>query len=318
VFGFSRVQRESLEAASNALVAGKTDSCRSWALRALHRAREQYDSAGKADAYLLLSRAEFIDSRASSSHEFSALALRCAEALHDPYRAAESLELQSCTASLLGWTELAASSAKQSIRLRGERPDLLALANSYNYLAVATAWGGCFADADGLFSQSAVVASESRSPDQRFQPLVNQCFSQLLNIHEHLRAQPCADHREVDMDLLHRRFEDCRQMLLSGQTGVLNQGMQELVGLLLVTLGCQVSLLTGDLDTAHSYLQACRSRANRLPKTHWARALHWWADFEHARTSQDHRRERLSRNAMQVSARTGEHRPLLLLARTGG
>lgn len=316
--GFSRVQRETLEVASNALVAGKTDSCRSWALRALYSAREKNDGAGKADAYLLLSRAEFIDSRASSSHELSALALRCAEALHDPSRAAESLELQSCTASLLGWTELAASSAKESIRLRGQYPDFLALANSYNYLAVATAWEGDFANADGLFSKSALIVSESRSPDQRFQPLVNQCFAQLLNIHEHLRAQPYADHRDVDMDMLHGRFEDCRQMLLAGQTGALNQGMQELVALLLVTLGCQVSLLFGDLDTAHSYLQACRSRANRLPKTHWARSLHWWADVEHTRTSKDHRRECLSRNAMQVSARTGEHRPLLLLARTGG
>lgn len=316
--GFSRVQRETVEAASNALAAGKTDSCRSWALRALHRAREQNNSAGKADAYLLLSRAEFIDSRASSSHGLSALALRCAEAIHDPHRAAESLELQSCTATLLGWTELAASSAKESLRLRGQHPDFLALANSYNYLAVATAWGGDFADADGLFSESAVIAGESRSPDQRFQPLVNQCFSQLLNIQANLRVQPCAVPRDVDMDLLHSRFEDCRQMLLAGQTGVLNQGMQELVSLLLVTLGCQVSLLIGDLESAHSYLQACRSRANRLPKTHWARALHWWADFEHARTSRDHRRERLSRNAMQESARTGEHRPLLLLARTGG
>lgn len=316
--GFNRVRRETLEAASNALVAGKTDGCRSWALRALHRAREQNDGAGKADAYLLLSRAEFIDSRASSSHGLSELALRCAEALHDPSRAAESLELQSCTASLLGWTELAASSAKESIRLRGQYPDFLALANSYNYLAVATAWKGDFANADVLFSKSAVVASESSSPDQRFQPLVNQCFAQLLNIHEHLRAQPCADHREVDIDLLNSRFEDCRQMLMAGQIGVLNQGMQEVVGLLLVTLGCQVSLLTGDLEAADSYLQAGRSRANRLPRTHWARALHWWADVEHARTSRDHRRERLSRNAMQESARTGQHRPLLVLSRAGG
>lgn len=316
--GLNRVKRETLEAATNALVAGKTDLCRSWALRALHRAREQSDGAGKADAYLLLSRAEFIDSRASSAHELSALALKCAESSHDPSRAAEALELQSCTATLLGWTELAASSAKQSLRLRGQLPDFMALANSYNYLAVATAWAGDFRNADSLFRESALFASESRAPDQRFQPLVNQCFSQMLSIHAHTHPQPDAERQEVDMDLLHSRFEECRQMLLAGQTGVLNQGMQDLVTLLLVTLGCQVSSLKGELDTAHSYLQACRSRANRLPKTHWARALHWWADLEHARTSRDHRRERLSRNAMQESARTGQHRPLLLLARNGG
>lgn len=315
--GYAKVQRENFEGAANALAAGKPDSCRSWALKALYRARKQDDCAGKADAYLLLSRAEFIASRASNSHGWSALALKSAEVMHDPFRAAESLEMQSCTATSLGLTELAASSAKESLRLRGHHPDYQALAHSYNYLAVASAWMGDTANADGLFTESAEFAGESSSPDQRFQPLVNQCFSQMLGIQAALYERPSAGLNDVNMDLLYRRFHNCRQMLLAGQTGVLNKGMQDLVTLLLVTLGCQISLLLGEQREVDQYLQACRSRASRLPTTHWARSLHWWAELECARASGDHRRERFSRDAMKRSAQKGEHRPLYLLAHLG-
>lgn len=315
--GYARVQRENLEGAANALAAGNTDSCRSWALKALYRARNQDDCAGKADAYLLLSRAEFIDSRVSNSHGWSALALKSAEAMHDPYRAAESLGMQSCTATWLGWTELAANSGKASLRLRGHHTDCQALAHSYNYLAVASAWSGDIANADGLFTESAEFAGESSSPDQRFQPLVNQCLSQMLDIQADLHERRSAGLNDVNLDLLHRRFHHCRQMLLAGQTGVLNEGMQDLVTLLLVTLGCQISLLIGEQHESDLYLQECRSRANRLPTKHWARALYWWAELECARASSDHRRERFSRNAMKLSAKKGEHRPLYLLAQLG-
>lgn len=117
------------------------------------------------------------------------------------------------------------------------------------------------------------------------------------------------------MGYLDEQFDECMKMLVAGQTGVLNQGMQDLVCLLLVSLGCHLKLVQRDIDAAYDYLQACRARSARVPNSHWSKGLHWWADMEHAKALGDQRRELLSRQAMERSALTGEYRPLALLAR---
>lgn len=308
--GYGRVAREMIEVASDALAAGKIHRCRQGVLTALRRANENGDNALRADAYLLLSHAEFVDSRVSKSYEFSSVALKYAEALHDPYRAAGSLEMKSCSASSLGWGDLALASANEALHLRGQFQSVRDLAIGYQYLAVVTAWHGDFASAEGMFISSAEAAQESMLPAARFHPLVNQCFLQVIA----MRSNQGSGLRESGVDVLRNRFERCRRMFLAGQAEVLNPGKQNLVSLLLVSLGCQVHLLIGDTDTALDYLETCHARAARLPNGHWARALLWWADFEYAQACGHLVRARSSRMAMEKSAQTGEHRPLQLFA----
>lgn len=310
--GYGRVAREMVEVASDALAAGKIQRCRQWILTALRQASEKGDNALRADAYLLLSRAEFVASRVSKSYEFSSLALKYAEALHDPYRAAGCLEMKSCSASSLGWGDLALSAASEGLQLRGQFQGIRDLAMGYLYLAVAMSWHGDFASAEGMFISSAEAAQESMLPAARFHPMVNQCFLQVIA----MRSDQDSGLRESGLDLLRNRFEDCRRLLLAGQAEVLNPGMQNLVNLLFVSLGCQVHLLLGDSDMALEYLEACHVRAARLPNGHWARALSWWADFEYAQSCGHLARARFSRMAMENAAQTGEHRPLQLFAQS--
>lgn len=310
--GYGRVARELVEVASDALAAGNVHGCRQWILTALRRASETGDKALRADAYLLLSRAEFVASRVRKSYEFSSIALEYAKALDDPFRAAGSLEMKSCAASSLGWANLALASANEGLHLRGQFRNTGDLAIGYQYLAVAMSWSGDFVSAESMFISSAEAANESMLPAARFHPLVNQCFLQVIAI----RSKQADGLRESGLEVLRNRFEHCRQMLLAGQTEVLNPGMQNLVSLLLVSLGCQVHLLLGDTDTALDYLEACHARAARLPHGHWAKALLWWADFEYAQASGHLARARFSSMAMEKSARTGEHRPLQMLAQS--
>ena len=310
----NKLHRLSLGIALDALAAGNIETSRRWALGALYPALALADHGRKADAFLLLSRLELLDSRAGASLQYSSLALRSAEALHDPVRAGEALELQGCAANFLGQMDLAETCARQCLALHANDGDGRALAIAHNYLAAAATWQFQYEAADALFGQAVQLSWDSNTPGQRFQPLVNQVVSQIIALRTRSaghKATACALESVARMSSM---VKDCQRLFFAGQTGTLYRGMQDLFVFLMVFISCEVALFEGDTATAHEYLQACRARASRLPARHWGHAFMRWAENDCALAVGDERVAQAMRASMEAHARIGGHEPLRRLA----
>ena len=310
----NKVHRQSLEIALDALAAGNTETSRRCALGTLYSAAALADHGRKADAFLLLSRLELLDSRAGASLQYSSLALESAEALHDPVRAGEALELQSCAANYLGQTDLAEACARQCLELHASDGDARALAIAHNYLAAAATWQFQYDAADVLFGRSVELSRDSSAPGQRFHPLVNQVYSQIIALRISLGGPQASTSSPELVARMSGMVKECQRLFLAGHTGVLYRGMQDLLVFMMVFVSCEVALLEGDTSSAYEYLSACRARASNLSPRHWTRALLTWVEMDFAEAVGNERVALALRRSIERQARLGGHEPLRQVA----
>ena len=310
----NKLHRQSLDISWDALAAGNMATSRRQALALLAPALAHGDHERMADAFLLLSRLELLESRAGASLQYSRHALKSAEALHDPVRGGEALELRGCAANFLGQMDLAEACARQCLELHASDGDGRALAIAHNYLAAAATWRFQYDAADKLFGQSVALSRDSSVPGQRFHPLVNQVYSQIIFLRIQTNGVESSDEFLGTVARMHEMAKECQRLFLAGQTGVLYRGMQDLLVFMMVFASCEVALLAGDSATAHEYLAACRARASRLPARHWARALLSWAEVDYAVAAGNPRIAQALRGSMEIQARTGGHEPLRQVA----
>lgn len=309
-----RVQQEMQDAAINALTAGDTDGCRRWSMRLLHRSRERGDTASQAHASLLLARSQWAESNPAAAYQWSETAERLAVRSHDATLSAAALDLQSCSASALGWADLAVSSSERSLALRSESSTGIEAVNALNYRAVAYSWRRQVDTAQGCFQETLDIATESRAGELLFQPLVNRCILSLLEL------RWCEDESEEEARAKARErllgdVRACQKLLRVGAIGAVNLGMENMMLLAHFAVQAYAHLLSGHPEDADEYLQACRARGLRFKRRHWVQAFVHWTEHECARHAKQDGYAQAAAKSMEWVAGGGGHRPLQLFAR---
>jgi hypothetical protein len=178
-----------------------------------------------------------------------------------------------------------------------------------NYLGVASFWSGDFSSAAAALDSALEAMHDSAAPNERFQPLVNRCFTDMLDI-THARL----DGRDSDLGPFFRRLKACWGMSLGGTVSGLSKGSTAFGMTLLVFLKGQAELFSGKLEEAQPYLEACGTRTNQLPDSSWMKALKPWLDHDAAIAAGESRKAALGARAMLRAAKRGEHRAVALLA----
>ena len=277
------------------------------ALNALRGPRP--DSHAQALALLVLAQVDVMDSRMASAFSLGLQALQSFEVHHDLEHCAEALGVSSYAAASLGRYGEAVEMANRCIDLRAPLSSARIHALGGNYLGVASFWSGDFSSAASALDSALEAMHDSAAPHERFQPLVNRCFTDMLDI-THARL----DGRDSDLGPFLRRLKECWGMALGGTVSSLSKGSTAFGMALLVFLKAQAKLFAGKSEEALPYLDACGMRANQLPDGSWMKALKPWLDHDLAIAAGESRKAVLGARAMLRAAKRGEHQAVAQLA----
>jgi hypothetical protein len=306
----SRASTTQLRLGQIALSAGQPATARRLGLLALHAPGGSHkDSHARAQALLVLAQADVLESRMGSTYGLSRAALHSFEAHHDLEQCAETLGVMSYSAASLGPSDVALDAARRCGDLRRPLMSTRIHALSGNYLGVASLWARDFEGSAAALDWAVTATQDSSRPHDRFQPLTNHCFSEMLAI-THARLE----NREVDLAPFLRLLAEGRRMALGGTVSGLSLGAQSIGMTLLVFLGAQALLFCDKPEDAREYIEACRARARQLPPRSWLQALTPWLEHNEALATGDQRRAAFHAHAMRRAARLGEHLPLTELA----
>lgn len=304
--------RQYLAAAQDALAVGETRKGRRMAHQVLVRCADAGDQAMEAEAALVLSQAYVLESRFRLAHAMSARAHKLFRRESNAQRLAEALAVHSYSASALGFDGPALQAACDSMSLRTDTASALAQARGLNYMGLASSWTRDFATARSALEASIWFTRQASDTATGFQPLVNLCFAEVLQVVEceRLRRHP------ADLAELERLVARARVMASSGQAGTFQKGTLDIGLLLLEFCSCFVASRLGRTVDADAHYLACLKRATRFPRTSWVHAVLWWARVERAVSYGDIEASIGSLRAMGQAARAGEHAQLEALART--
>jgi len=308
----SRNQQQYLAAAKEALCAGVTRKGRRMARQLLAGSVSASDEAMEAEAALVLSQAHVLDSRFRLAHEMSSRAHRLFQRTGNTPGIAEALAIHSYSASALGFDGPALQAACDSMTMRAEGTSPLAQARGLNYMGLAASWTRDFATARNALEASIWFARQSGVAGAAFQPLMNLCFNEVLQIveRERLRQGP------ADLAELEQLVAQARVMADSGQCSSFHQATLDIGLLVLDFCACFVASRRGRTAEADAAYLACLEKALRFPRTSWVQAVLWWARVERAVCYGDIEASVRSLHAMAESARVGEHMQLQTLAAT--
>lgn len=307
--GSSLTQRY-LKLATGALGAGDVPAARQFALELLSYGHKNGNANAQAQACLLLSQTDVLISHMKRARGLGTRALALFEHDDNPDGQAQALAVVSYSASSLGQGAEAVDAATRGVALREALDSPVAQAFGYNYLGVASFWAGEL-DTSAHTLEAAVWFAQDASDDQAesFQPLVNSCFLEVLQVMRHE-----ADGHPADLSRLVKLINSCQTLFRSGNAGALNPAVSPMGLLLLAFASCFASARTGRLDAAHrSYLE-CRDRAAALPPTSWLHAVVEWAKFELAKAGGDLDQAAMAASRMQEHARVGQHAPVSAMA----
>lgn len=267
------------------------------------------DPHARAMALLVLAQAGVMESRMSQAFSLGVEALQTFESHHDLEHCAEALGVTSYSAASLGHAEVSLEMASRCINLRAPLSSTRIHVLGGNYLGVASFWNGDFSTAADTLDSTLEAMHDSATPHERFQPLVNRCFTDMLDI-THARL----DGREADLAPFLRRLSGPWKMALGGTVSGLSKGSTAFGMTILLFLKAQAELLSGRLDDAEPYIEGCGARAQMLPDSSWLRALKPWLDHDLARASGDGRKATLGARTMLRAAQVGEHQVVASLA----
>lgn len=304
--------RQYLQVAQDALGVGKTRKSRRMAHQVLVRSECGGATSMEAEAALVLSQAYVLESRFRLAHAMSARAQKLFKRESNAARMAEALAVHSYSASALGLDGPALQAACDSMSLRTDTASALAQARGLNYMGLASSWTRDFATARNALEASIWFTRQASDTATGFQPLVNLCFAEVLQIveRERLRQAP------ADLAELERLVARGHVMASSGQSGTFQKGTLDIGLLLLEFCRCFVASRLGRTVDADAHYLACLELASRFPRTSWVHAVLWWARVERAVAYGDIEASMGSLRAMGQAARAGEHAQLEALART--
>lgn len=305
-------QQRYLAAAREALSGGATRKGRRMARQLLAGSVAAADVAMEAEAALVLSRAHVLDSRFQLAHAMSSRAHKLFQSTSNTPGVSEALAIHSYSASALGFDGPALQAACDSMTMQAEGTPPLAQARGLNYMGLAALWMRDFATARSALEASIWFSRQAGVPAAAFQPLVNLCFNEVLQVveRERLRQQP------ADLAELERLVARARVMADSGQCASFQQGTLDIGLLLLDFATCFVASRRGRTEEADASYLACLEKATRFPRTNWIQAVLWWARVERAVCYGDIESSVRSLHAMAETARIGEHAQLQALAAT--
>jgi hypothetical protein len=307
----SRRSLDQVRLSQIALHAGMPSRARRLGLVALHSLKGPgADAHARARALLVLAQADVIESRMSNAFSLGTEAFQTFEAHHDLEHCAEALGVTSYAAASLGRADVSVDMANRCIDLRTPLSSTRIHALGGNYLGVASFWSGDFRSAAAALDATLEAMRDASNPNERFQPLVNRCFSDMLDItHARLAGM------DADLAPFLHRLSECWGMALGGSVAGLSKGSTAFGMTLLMFLKAQAELFAGRLEEAQQYVEACSMRAQQLPATSWLRALRPWLDHVVAHATRDHRKANLSARAMLRAAQLGEHQVVAELAK---
>jgi hypothetical protein len=306
----SRRSSDQVRLGQIALNAGQPAHARRLSLIALDALRGPgCDPHARAMALLVMAQADVMASRMGHAFSLGTQALQCFEAHQDLEHCAEALGVTSYSAASLGRTGVSLEMANRCIDLRAPLSSTRIHALGGNYLGVASFWSGDFHTAADALDSTLEALHDSATPHECFQPLVNRCFTDMLDI-THARLE----RRDADLAPFLRRLSGPWKMALGGTVSALSKGSTAFGTTILVFLKAQAELLSGHLEDAEPYIEACGARAQQLPDSSWLRALKPWLDHDLARAAGDRRKAALGARAMLRAAQVGEHHVVAELA----
>jgi hypothetical protein len=301
-----------LAAARDALDLRDTRKGRRMARQVLAGSVDAGDVAMEAQAALLLSQAGILDSRFRLAHEMSSRAHKLFKRSADRAGLAEALAIHSYSASALGLDGPALQAACDSMSLQTDTQSALSQARGLNYMGIAAAWTRDFPTARNALEASIWFARQAGVPAAAFQPLINLCFSEVLQVveRERLKQGP------ADLAELERLVAQARMMADSGQATGFQKATADIGLLMLEFACCFIASRRGRTTEADAFYLACLEKAARFPRTSWVQAVLWWARVERAVCYGDIEASIGSLRAMGAVAASGEHAQLQGLART--
>lgn len=308
----SRAAQRYLAAAREALDVRDTRKGRRMARQVLACSVEAGDQAMEAQAALVLSHAGILDSRFKLAHEMSSRAHRLFKRASDRAGLAEALALHSYSASALGLDGPALQAACDSMSLQTDTESALSQARGLNYMGLAATWTRDFTTARNALEASIWFSRQAGEPAAAFQPLINLCFNEVLQIveRERLKQGP------ADLDELERLVARARVMADSGQAGGFHKATADIGLLMLEFASCFIASRRGRTQEADAFYLGCLEKAARFPRTSWVQAILWWARVERAVCYGDIEASISSLHAMGTVAGAGEHAQLQGLAKT--
>jgi hypothetical protein len=310
--GSGRTKQQYLGAAKDALGIGETRKGRRMALQVLAGSIDAGDAAMEAEAALVLSHAYVLESRFRLAHGMSSRAHKLFQQASNTRGVAEALAIHSYSASALGFDGPALQAACDSMSLQADTASALAQARGLNYMGLAASWTRDFATARSALEASIWFSRQASQPGAAFQPLINLCFNEVLQIVERERL----GRGPADMGELERLLAQARVMADSGQSSGFHRATLE-IGLLLLEFGsCFIASRRGVTVDADAHYLACLERAARFPRTSWVQAVLWWARVERAVCYGDIEASIRSLHAMAEVAKAAEHAQLHGLAMT--
>ena len=283
-------------------------------MQLLQRSRERGDIGMQAQASLLLARSQWADSNPASAYAWSESAERLASRAQAAGLAAAALELQSFSASALGWADVAVVRSERCLALRASGATGTEVVSALNYRAVAYSWHKQVDTAQAQFLEALEVARESRRGELQFQPLVNRSMLSFLQL-QWSDGDRRDEHQRQARERLLEDVSSCQKQLRVGSIGAVNLGVENMLLLLHFAVQSYAHLLSGRPDDADEYLQACRERGHRFKRRHWVRAFVHWIESECALHAGRTLHAGAALRSMEAVAAGGGHRPLQLLAR---
>jgi hypothetical protein len=304
--------RQYLASAHESLAIGQTRRGRRMARQALATSLGARDVSLAAEAALVLSHAHVLDSRLGLAHDMSSRACLLFGQASNPVGQAEALAVHSYSASALGFDSQALQSACDSMSLRTDARSSLAQYRGLNYLGLASCWSGDFGTARGALEASIWFARQADDAATSFQPLVNLCFTEVLQVVECERnGQDIAD-----MSELVRLVALARAMAQDGQCAGFHKPTLDIGLLLLDFCSCFVASRWGRTEEADAFYLECLQRAAGFPRNSWVHAMLWWARVERSVAYGDIDTSIASLHAMGEFARAGDHAQLHALSLT--
>ena len=308
----SRTTEQYLAAAKEELRTGETRKGRRMARQVLGASVEAGDAPMEAGAALVLSQAYVLDSRFRLAHAMSSRAHQLFKQAGNLPGVAEALAIHSYCASALGLDSAALQAACDSMTMHADGASAQARALGLNYMGVAASWTRDFATARSALEASIMFSRQAGDKGAALQPLINLCFTEVLQIVELERLQQ----GPADLAELERLVAQARVMADSGQPSGLHRATLDIGLLLLDFSSCFVASRRGHTKQADAAYLACLEKASRFPRTSWVQAVLWWARVERAVCYGDIEASIRSLHAMGEVAGAGEHAQLQALAKT--
>lgn len=295
-----------------ALARGNSQLARPLAYAALTRAAGAGDRKCRADAYMYLARADMLESRMSSSLQFSELAAQDYELLSRGEDVADVMSLQSYTSSSLGMGPASLDRANRSIEIREDLGSPLVQAVGFNYYGVAAFWSSDFRLSAEILEASRWFAADANDNAAQFHPLVNKCFSDVLELfwNEQLVGKGMQSLAPVSYSIL-----ECRMMMREGLIGTLNLGITTIALMLVEFCQAFLQIRQNDFEGAGQSIRASIEHTRGLDKNSWLWCLTWWIRADLARALNKHPRASMCVGRMATAAQAGEHQPMATIAR---